>query len=125
MRKIYISAVFSALTLLEINAQNIKPGAVNALPNRTKKSTAITALTPKDDKSLAPRNHGLNQHFCASHELTKKYYEEIGKWAEFNQSYLEEAAKTKPYKPEKTPGINTISVIFHVVHNPNNPAENV
>jgi PKD repeat protein len=67
----------------------------------------------------------LNQHSCASHELTKKYYEEIGKWAEFNQSYLEEAAKTKPYKPEKTPGINTISVIFHVVHNPNNPAENV
>ena len=74
---------------------------------------------------MAPRNHGLNQHSCASHELTKKYYEEIGKWSEFNQSYLEEAAKTKPYKPEKTPGINTISVIFHVVHNPNNPAENV
>jgi hypothetical protein len=25
----------------------------------------------------------------------------------------------------RTPGVNTISVIFHVVHNPNNPAENV
>jgi hypothetical protein len=125
MRKIYISALFSALTFLGINAQNIQPGAVNLLPNSTKKSTTITALTPKVDKPLAPRNHGLNQHSCASHELTKKYYEEIGKWAEFNQTYLEEAAKTKPYKPEKTPGINTISVIFHVVHNPNNPAENV
>jgi PKD repeat protein len=125
MRKIYISALFSALTFLGINAQNIQPGVVNLLPNSTKKSTSITVLTPKVDKSLAPRNHGLNQHSCASHELTKKYYEEIGKWAEFNQTYLEEAAKTKPYKPEKTPGINTISVIFHVVHNPNNPAENV
>ena len=125
MRKIYISALFSALTFLGINAQNIQPGVVNLLPNSTKKSTSITVLTPKVDKSLAPRNHGLNQHSCASHELTKKYYEEIGKWAEFNQSYLEEAAKTKPYKPEKTPGINTISVIFHVVHNPNNPSENV
>ncbi len=117
--------MFSALTFLGINAQNIQPGVVNLLPNSTKKSTSITVLTPKVDKSLAPRNHGLNQHSCASHELTKKYYEEIGKWAEFNQTYLEEAAKTKPYKPEKTPGINTISVIFHVVHNPNNPAENV
>lgn len=125
MRKIYISALFSGLTFLGIIAQNIQPGPVNAFPNNTKKSTTITALTPKVDKPLAPRNQGLNQHSCASHELTKKYYEEIGKWAEFNQTYLEEAAKTKPYKPEKTPGINTISVIFHVVHNPNNPAENV
>ena len=125
MRKIYVSALFSALTFLGINAQNIQPGPGIALPNSTKKSTTITALTPKVDKPLAPRNQGLNQHTCASHELTKKYYEEIGKWAEFNQAYLEQAAKTKPYKPEKTPGINTISVIFHVVHNPNNPAENV
>ena len=117
--------MFSGLTFLGINAQNIQPGPVNAFPNSTKKSTIITALTPKVDKPLAPRSQGLNQHSCASHELTKKYYEEIGKWAEFNQTYLEEAAKTKPYKPEKTPGINTISVIFHVVHNPNNPAENV
>jgi PKD repeat protein len=125
MRKIYLSALFFALTSIGINAQNIQPGSVNSLPNSTKKSISITAITPNIDKPLAPRNHGLNQHSCASHELTKKYYEEIGKWAEFNQSYLEEAAKTKPYKPEKTPGINTISVIFHVVHNPNNPAENV
>ncbi len=125
MRKIYLSALFFALTSIGINAQNIQPGPVNSLPNSTKKSISITAITPNIDKPLAPRNHGLNQHSCASHELTKKYYEEIGKWAEFNQSYLEEAAKTKPYKPEKTPGINTISVIFHVVHNPNNPAENV
>ncbi len=125
MKKIYLSALFFALTSIGINAQNIQPGPVNSLPNNTKKSISITAITPNIDKPLAPRNHGLNQHSCASHELTKKYYEEIGKWAEFNQSYLEEAAKTKPYKPEKTPGINTISVIFHVVHNPNNPAENV
>ena len=125
MRKIYISTLFYGLTFLGINAQNIQPGPVNALPNSTKKITTNTALSPHVDKPLAPRNHGLNQHSCASHELTKKYYEEIGKWTEFNQSYLEEAAKTKPYRPEKTPGINTISVIFHVVHNPNNPAENV
>jgi PKD repeat protein len=125
MIKIYLSALFFALTFIGINAQNVQPGPVNSLPNSTKKSATITAIIPKVDKPLAPRNHGLNQHSCASHELTKKYYEEIGKWAEFNQSYLEEAAKTKPYKPEKTPGINTISVIFHVVHNPNNPAENV
>ena len=125
MIKIYLSALFFALAFIGINAQNVQPGPVNSLPNSTKKSATITAITPKVDKPLAPRNHGLNQHSCASHELTKKYYEEIGKWSEFNQSYLEEAAKTKPYKPEKTPGINTISVIFHVVHNPNNPAENV
>ena len=54
--------MFSGLTFLGINAQNIQPGPVNALPNSTKKSTTITALTPKIDKPLAPRNHGLNQH---------------------------------------------------------------
>ncbi|MEY3049677.1 MAG: hypothetical protein RL365_1715 [Bacteroidota bacterium] len=125
MRKIYVSVLLIGLVFFGVNAQNIQPGPEITLPNSTKKSNTITAITPKVDKPLSPRNHGLNEHSCATHELTKKYYEEIGKWAEFNQSYLEEAAKTKPYKPEKTPGINTISVIFHVVHNPNNPAENV
>lgn len=125
MRKIYVSVLLIGLAYLGVNAQNIQPGPVNTLPNSTKKSKTITAITPQVDKPLAPRNHGLNEHSCATHELTKKYYEEIGKWAEFNQTYLEEATKTKTYKSEKTPGINTISVIFHVVHNPNNPAENV
>jgi PKD repeat protein len=82
-------------------------------------------VTPNSNNGKQVRDHGFHHNSCASHELTKKYYESIGKWTEFNAAYLEEAAKTKPYKPEKTPGVNTIAVIFHVVHNPNNPAENV
>jgi hypothetical protein len=76
MIKIYLSALFFALAFIGINAQNVQPGPVNSLPNSTKKSATITAITPKVDKPLAPRNHGLNQHSCASHELTKKYYVE-------------------------------------------------
>lgn len=67
----------------------------------------------------------FNSNYCATQELSKKYYESIGKWDEFNSTYLHEAGKTSPIATQKTPGVNTIAVIFHVVYNPNNPAENV
>ena len=108
-----------------LNAQQPIPNPISR-PYQAVKS--IGNLPALEQKAVAPpkeRGHGLHNNACATHDLTQKYYESIGKWGEFNQTYLEEAAKTKPYKPEKTPGVNTIAVIFHVVHNPNNPAENV
>ena len=125
MKHFLLSFFGLVLCSLSLNAQQPVLNPVSPPLPAVKSISNFPAL---EHKAIAPpkeRAHGLNNNSCASHELTKKYYEEIGKWAEFNQAYLEEAAKTKPYKPEKTPGINTISVIFHVVHNPNNPAENV
>jgi PKD repeat protein len=71
------------------------------------------------------RPKGLGGHDCKSHDLTKKYYESLGVWDAFQTDYSESTKKAKPENTVKTPGVNTIAVIFHVVHNPNNPAENV
>lgn len=68
---------------------------------------------------------GGTSHHCKTTELNEQYYSQLGLLNEFNTSYYNSTAH--PYVPvgAKTPGVNTISVIFHVVHNPNNPAENV
>ena len=108
-----------------LNGQNLQQNQGTYVQPTQKKSNNASILPPNQQQSINVRNKGLDHNSCASHELTKKYYESIGKWEEFNHSYLEEAAKTKPIPNQKTPGVNTISVIFHVVYNPNNPAENV
>lgn len=64
------------------------------------------------------------QHVCKTHELNQQHYADRGIQVEFNQDYLQSAMATSAIAP-KTSGVNEISVIFHVVHNPNNPAENV
>lgn len=64
-------------------------------------------------------------HTCKSHELNEAHFSAQGILNEYNQSYYDGVAAVNPVAIDKTPGINTISVIFHVVHNPNNPAENV
>jgi len=125
--KICNTLLWAFLGLISFNSMAQQP-ILNPVsrPNQAVKS--IGNFPALEQKAVAPpkeRGHGLHNNACATHDLTQKYYESIGKWGEFNQSYLEEASKTKPYKPEKTPGVNTIAVIFHVVHNPNNPAENV
>ena len=70
-------------------------------------------------------NVGGGQHSCRSHELNEQHYQDRGILREFNQSYMTTAQSMANYNAPKTSGVNEISVIFHVVHNPNNPAENV
>lgn len=65
------------------------------------------------------------QHTCKTFDLTQQHYLDRGLLNEFNQSALSGAQSISSQGFPETPGINTISVIFHVVHNPNNPAENV
>jgi len=67
-------------------------------------------------------------HTCKSHELTEQYYTQQGMLGDFNADYAQSVATANAELSSgmtKTPGTNTISVIFHVVHNTNNPAENV
>jgi len=96
---------------------------IPSLGGAIKASNGLTSLPVRTPNIEVKKS--FNSNYCASHELTKKYYESQGKWDFFNESYLKEASKTKPFQTLKTPGVNTIAVIFHVVHNPNNPAENV
>ena len=65
------------------------------------------------------------QHTCKTFELNQAYYQSLGIQNEFNQDYLYHAQNINNLPIDKTSGVNEISIIFHVVHNPNNPAENV
>lgn len=76
---------------------------------------------------LAQQNQSVpaGQHVCKTHELNQQHYQDRGIQIEFNEDYLNSAMQMANYAPPKTAGVNEIAVIFHVVHNPNNPAENV
>ena len=128
MRKIYL--LLSGLLALNVSvAQNVSGNHAGSPGLGTKlKPTSVRALSHETDpthSSHQERGKGLGHNACRSHELTQKYYESIGVWEQFNTDYLENTSKVKPPASAKTPGVNTIAVIFHVVHNPNNPAENV
>lgn len=82
----------------------------------------VTNISVSGSLNQTPAQSG--QHTCASHELTRKYYQQAGLLHQFNQESMQAAMNTPAY-PLKTSGVNEISVIFHVVYNPNNPAENV
>lgn len=68
---------------------------------------------------------GFGEHSCKTQELTEKYYESTGQIEEFNHSY-ETSTENNPTIPQnRATGANNIAIIFHVVYNPDNPAENV
>ena len=73
----------------------------------------------------APQSNLGGDHRCKTYELNQQHYLDRGIQNEFNQGYQQHAYQVTTYGVPKTAGVNEISVIFHVVHNPNNPAENV
>lgn len=91
--------------------------------NRPSLSNSNLNVNNSNLNNLQPINGG--QHSCRSHELNEQHYQDRGILQEFNQSYMTTAQSMANYNAPKTSGVNEISVIFHVVHNPNNPAENV
>lgn len=127
MRRIYL-LVLGTLISTVIFSQKIQEQTHSNLKSTTKNAKSIAvqnvATTPLNKQNVV-RGQGIGGNHCLSQEFSKKYYESIGKWEDFNLGYQQETAKVKPGPNDKTPGINNISVIFHVVYNPNNPAENV
>lgn len=94
--------------------------------NTSLKSPKNTSGTPLKNETKHDDKHvGFGNHTCKSHELTQKHYEDRGVWPQFNQSYYNSTSNIQVPQSMKTPGVNTISVIFHVVHNTSSPAENV
>lgn len=83
--------------------QSINPS--NIVPQNTVPNTQVA-------KDGGQENHGI----CPNHDKTKEYYESIGMWEEYQQSYLDGIALSQNYSQNKTPGTNTIAIIFHVVH---------
>ena len=73
----------------------------------------------------APQSNLGGDHRCKTYELNQQHYLDRGIQNEFNLGYQQHAYQVTTYGVPKTSGVNEISVIFHVVHNPNNPAENV
>ena len=73
----------------------------------------------------APQSNLGGDHRCKTYELNQQHYQDRGIQNEFNLGYQQHAYQVTNYGVPKTAGVNEISVIFHVVHNPNNPAENV
>ncbi|TXH59505.1 MAG: PKD domain-containing protein [Bacteroidia bacterium] len=124
MKKIYSLALgcffISTAFAQNVSKQNKTPLESNKINSHHAKDLQLPAPPPTFIKEK-----GLGGHDCKSHDLTKKYYESIGKWDQFNLDYQNAVSKLKPVDQTKTPGTNTIAIIFHVVHNPNNPAENV
>ncbi|MFM7387185.1 MAG: hypothetical protein ACKO5L_03400, partial [Bacteroidota bacterium] len=103
MKNRYLN-LFVFMGLMGLNSFAQQP-ILNPVSRPSQAVKQIGNFPSLEQKAVVPpkeRGHGLHNNACATHDLTKKYYESIGKWGEFNQSYLEEAAKTKPYKPEKT-----------------------
>lgn len=67
------------------------------------------------NQSISPQPTG-GSHTCKSHELTKKHYEEQGVWDDFKQEYQLSAEQMRYQTSQNKTQGNTISVIFHVVH---------
>jgi hypothetical protein len=115
-----LSSVFGQIQQANPSMNKIEPAvspksAMN-LPSNSKKHAS---------KTVANGSVGFGTHTCKSHELNEQHYTERGVLEDFNQSYYNSTANMQVPSTMRTPGVNTISVIFHVVHNPNNPAENV
>lgn len=90
-------------------------------PVGTATGSPTTMSTPVQQNNGVP----AGEHVCKTHELNQEHYSERGIQNEFNEDYLNTAQTMVNYATPKTSGVNEIAIIFHVVHNPNNPAENV
>lgn len=86
-------------------------------------STVNAPFTVQD--LTAPQSNLGGDHRCKTYELNQQHYLDRGIQNEFNLGYQQHAYQVTTFGVPKTSGVNEISVIFHVVHNPNNPAENV
>lgn len=123
MKKVYLLAATLGLTAA-VYSQDLgkTPQAINgSLSTYTIPASKMTSTSGGTSGGVT------SDHNCKSHELTEQYYTNQG--YDFNQLTIQNQQDILDAQESiggpKTPGTNTISVIFHVVHNPSNPAENV
>lgn len=101
-----------------------------AMPSAAQSMTSV----PHSDRSIpvgnqttlvAPVTGTQGTYSCSMHDLNEQHYASRGLLNEYHQSAMQGTMSAANMNFPETPGSNEISVIFHVVYNPNNPAENV
>ncbi len=110
----------------QVGQENLAPSTTNttALPNVSHESDrSISTNGPLQISTGGANSSGA--HSCAMHDLNEAHYASRGLLNEYHQSSMAGAQNAANMNFPETPNPNEISVIFHVVHNPNNPAENV
>lgn len=78
-----------------------------------KKFTIATCLSLISFFGLSQFN---GEHHCKGEELTKKHYEELGQWDEYQISYQEATQASQGYK-NLSKSAGSIPIIFHIVYN--------
>lgn len=128
MKKSYLLLV-AILSFCTVFGQQQNLSAPVTTKIKTKSSLKTQQEIPQSNVKTEPKTEekhvGFGNHTCKTHELTQQHYDNRGILDEFNADYQYSTSHSKPPKSAKTPGVNNISVIFHVVYNPNNPSENV
>jgi hypothetical protein len=66
--------------------------------------------------SLVGLSQFNGEHHCKGEELTKKHYEELGQWDEYQISYQEATQASQGYK-NLSKSAGSIPIIFHIVYN--------
>lgn len=130
-RKILLGAALLALNVsfgqtLQNTATFVQTASQSIETTKPNQSGTLSSTEKQVTQSLQ-NNHPVDagQHVCKTHELNEQHYADRGILQSFNQSYLTSAQQISNNGIPEVTGTNNISVIFHVVHNPNNPAENV
>jgi len=131
MKKIYLllAAVMSASISFGQNNQQLPVQTVYSPSGQTttiehdSRSINQNTFGAQSVSTIAPAAQG--SHSCSSHDLNEAHYASRGILNEYNASYHAAASSAASMSFPETSGVNEISVIFHVVHNPSNPAENV
>lgn len=127
----YLSAVAMMAAFLSfgqtqqpVGAQNIQAPTTSPQQHiQTHDQSRSVNTVAAEQLPLAPSS--ATPHSCAMHDLNEQHYAERGLLQEYHQSAMQGAQSAATMNFPETSGTNEISVIFHVVYNPNNPAENV
>lgn len=130
MKKIYLLLAVALSTSVSVGQNNQPAPAQSVVLSSGQTQTQEPIQRPSPSILVAPFLTEINslptgEHKCFAHELNEAHYASRGILNEFNQSYLQSTAAAASMSFPETSGTNEISVIFHVVYNPNNPAENV
>ena len=124
MKKLY----FSLASLLVLNLGFSQTPTNTKIQNKPLNNVGSTQANPIFNSNnngpntfgvtvdLSNQNHPGHDH-CPTHSKTQAHFEEMGVWTEYQQSYNTGVQNNfATIGQPKTPGSNTIAVIFHVVH---------
>jgi len=111
----------------QVGQENLAPSTTTATQMTTvnQPNRSITNISASQQINALTNSHPQGAHSCIMHDLNEAHYSSRGLLNEYHQSAMAGAQSAANMNFPETPNPNEISVIFHVVHNPNNPAENV